>query len=235
MNESGSSVPSYSDMYLAVDGWWGQIEAYLPQFWPASVVVVEVTILSILLSWVCGLVCALMKASQFRTLRYTAEFYLWFVRGTPLLAQIFLIYFGLPQIGLDFDPFTAGVIALGLNGGAYVAEIIRGGLLSIPKGQSESAAALGLTYFQLMRRIVLPQVVRVIIPPITNDAATTLKNTSLLSTITIMELMLQTQVIVSSTFRPFEFYILVSLIYLVMTTILMVLLRWAETRYEVAY
>ena len=92
-----------------------------------------------------------------------------------------------------------------------------------------------MTYFQLMRRIVLPQVVRVIIPPITNDAATTLKNTSLLSTITIMELMLQTQVIVSSTFRPFEFYILVSLIYLVMTTVLMVLLRWAETRYEVAY
>ena len=92
-----------------------------------------------------------------------------------------------------------------------------------------------MTYFQLMRRIVLPQVVRVIIPPITNDAATTLKNTSLLSTITIMELMLQTQVIVSSTFRPFEFYILVSLIYLVMTTMLMVLLRWAETRYEVAY
>ena len=92
-----------------------------------------------------------------------------------------------------------------------------------------------MTYFQLMRRIVLPQVVRVIIPPITNDAATTLKNTSLLSTITIMELMLQTQVIVSSTFRPFEFYILGSLIYLVMTTVLMVLLRWAETRYEVAY
>ena len=235
MNESGSSVASYSDMYLAVDGWWGQIEAYLPQFWPASVVVVEVTVLSIVVSWVCGLACALMTASHFRTLRYPAEFYLWFVRGTPLLAQIFLIYFGLPQVGLDFDPFTAGVIALGLNGGAYVAEIIRGGLLSIPKGQSESAAALGMTYLQLMRRIVLPQVVRVIIPPITNDAATTLKNTSLLSTITIMELMLQTQVIVSSTFRPFEFYILVSLIYLVMTTILMVLLRWAETRYEVAY
>jgi len=130
---------------------------------------------------------------------------LWFVRGTPLLTQIFLIYFGLPQIGIDLDPFGAGVVALGVNGGAYVAEIIRGGLLSIPKGQSESATALGMTYFQLMRGIVLPQVIRVIIPPITNDAATTLKNTSLLSTITIMELALQTQVIVSSTFRPFNF------------------------------
>ncbi len=235
MNETGSAVASYSDMYAAVDGWWGQIEAYLPQFWPASVVVLEVTILSILLSWACGLVCALAKASQFRLLRYPAEFYLWFVRGTPLLTQIFVIYFGLPQLGLDLDPFAAGVVALGLNGGAYVAEIIRGGLLSIPRGQSESAAALGMTYFQLMRRIVLPQVIRVIIPPITNDAATTLKNTSLLSTITIMELMLQTQVIVSSTFRPFEFYILVSLIYLVMTTVLMVLLRWAERRHAIAY
>ena len=235
MNETTDAVASYSQMYTAIDSWWGQIEAYLPQFWPASVVVVEITILSIVLSWVCGLACALAKASPFRVFRYPAEFYLWFVRGTPLLTQIFVIYFGLPQLGLDLDAFSAGVIALGVNGGAYVAEIIRGGLLSIPRGQSESAAALGMTYFQLMRRIVLPQVIRVIIPPITNDAATTLKNTSLLSTIAIMELMLQTQVIVSSTFRPFEFYILVSLIYLVMTTVLMVLLRWTEQRYAMAY
>jgi len=92
-----------------------------------------------------------------------------------------------------------------------------------------------MTYFQLMRGIVLPQVIRVIIPPITNDAATTLKNTSLLSTITIMELMLQTQVIVSSTFRPFEFYILVSIIYLLLTSVFMVALRWVEQRHEVAY
>ena len=150
-------------------------------------------------------------------------------------AIIFLIYFGLPQFGIDLDPFGAGVVALGVNGGAYVAEIIRGGLLSIPKGQSESATALGMTYFQLMRGIVLPQVIRVIIPPITNDAATTLKNTSLLSPITIMELMLQTQVIVSSTFRPFEFYILVSIIYLLLTSVFMVALRWVEQRHEVAY
>ena len=235
MNETMGGAASYSGMYTAVDGWWAQIEAYLPQFWPASVVVIEVTVLSILLSWVCGLACALAKASSFRTFRYAAEFYLWFVRGTPLLTQIFIVYFGLPQIGLDLDPFTAGVIALGVNGGAYVAEIIRGGLLGIPRGQAESAAALGMRYFQLMRRIILPQVIRVIIPPITNDAATTLKNTSLLSTITIMELMLQTQVIVSSTFRPFEFYILVSLIYLVMTSVIMLMLRWTERRYAVAY
>ena len=235
MNNTDDQVASYSEMYSAIDNWWGLIEAYLPQFWPATIIVLEVTILSIVLSWACGLLCALGKASTMKILRYPAEFYLWFVRGTPLLTQIFLIYFGLPQIGIDLDPFGAGVVALGLNGGAYVAEIIRGGLLSIPKGQSESATALGMTYFQLMRGIVLPQVIRVIIPPITNDAATTLKNTSLLSTITIMELMLQTQVIVSSTFRPFEFYILVSIIYLLLTSVFMVALRWVEQRHEVAY
>lgn len=235
MQEEGSGIASYTGMYSAVDGWWNEVQVYLPLFLPATWIVIQVTVLSILLSWVCGLICALAKTSGFRVLQYPAEFYLWFVRGTPLLTQIFLIYFGLPQLGIRFGPFTAGIIALGVNGGAYVAEIIRGGLLSIPKGQQESAMALGMTYGQTMRRIILPQVVRVIIPPITNDAATTLKNTSLLSTITIMELMLQTQVIVSTTFRPFEFYILVSLIYLVMTTVLMMAMRWQERRHAIAY
>lgn len=235
MSGNVSGTASYSGMYGALDGWWNQIEAYLPLFAPAAWIVVQVTVLSILLSWACGLVCALAKTSRYRLLQYPAEFYLWFVRGTPLLTQIFLVYFGLPQFGIRLDPFSAGVIALGLNGGAYVAEIIRGGLMSIPKGQRESSVALGMTYGQTMRRIILPQVVRVIIPPITNDAATTLKNTSLLSTITIMELMLQTQIIVNSTFQPFEFYILVSLIYLAMTTVLMVAMRWAERRHAIAY
>ena len=157
------------------------------------------------------------------------------IAWTPGSTSDFLIYFGLPQIGIRLDPFTAGVVALGVNGGAYVAEIIRGGLLAIPKGQRESALALGMSYAQTMRQIILPQVIRVIIPPITNDAATTLKNTSLLSTITIMELMLQTQVVISSTFRPFEFYILVSLIYLAMTTVLLLGMRWAERRHAIAY
>ncbi|MEQ8393591.1 amino acid ABC transporter permease [Thalassobaculum sp.] len=235
MSAETSGVATYSGMYGAIDGWWNQIEAYLPLFGPAAWIVVQVTILSILLSWACGLICALAKTSGYKIFQYPAEFYLWFIRGTPLLTQIFLVYFGLPQLGIRLDPFSAGVIALGVNGGAYVAEIIRGGLLSIPKGQRESSVALGMTYWQTMRRIILPQVVRVIIPPMTNDAATTLKNTSLLSTITIMELMLQTQIIVNSTFQPFEFYILVSMIYLAMTTVLMVGMRWAERRHAIAY
>lgn len=235
MDEDSNEVVSYNEMYQQFDGWWTQIEAYLPLFIPATWMVIKVTILSILLSWVCGLVTALCKISNRRLFLIPAEFYLWFVRGTPLLTQIFLIYFALPVFGIRLGAFWSGVIALGINGGAYVAEIIRGGLLSIPKGQSESATALGMNYAQKMRRIILPQVIRVIIPPITNDAATTLKNTSLLSTITVMELTLQTQVIVNATFRPFEFYILVSLIYLAMTTVVMILMRYAEHRYSVAY
>ena len=228
-------LATFPDMVISVDSWWEGIEVYLPLFIPASWLVIEITVLSILLTWACGLTAALSKTSPFRVLKYSAEFYLWFVRGTPLLTQIFLIYFGLPQIGINLEPFMAGVIALGFNGGAYVAEIIRGGLLSISVSQRESASAVGMNYAQMMRRIILPQVVRVIIPPMTNEAATTLKATSLLSTITLMELTLQTEVIVGSTFRPFEFYILVSLIYLAMTTVIMILLRWSERRYAVAY
>ena len=128
---------------------------------------------------------------------------------------------------------VAGTLALSLNGGAYVAEIIRGGLLSIPKGQRESAIAIGMSYAHMMRRIILPQIVRVVLPPITNQAILTLKETSLLSTITVMELTLQTILLINSTFRPFEFYAMAAILYLSMTSIMVVLLRWVERRYAI--
>ena len=152
-------------------------------------------------------------------LQLVARFYIWFIRGTPALIQVFIVYFGLPQLGLRMSPFVAGVLALGINSGAYVAEIVRSGLLAIPKGQTESAIALGMSRFDALRRIVLPQVFRIIMPPITNEAISTLKNTSLLSTITVVELTLYSQTIIATTFRPFEFYTAAALIYLAMTTI----------------
>ena len=133
------------------------------------------------------------------------------------------------------SPFIAGVVALGFNSGAYVAEIIRGGLLSIPRGQMESALAIGMTPAQAMRRIILPQVVRVIIPPITNEAASALKNTSLLSAITVVELTMHAQMVIAVTFRPFDFYIIAALLYLVLTTVLTQLAAWFERRYELVY
>jgi His/Glu/Gln/Arg/opine family amino acid ABC transporter permease subunit len=194
--------------------------ASLPGFLHATWLTIEVAVLVILLSWVFGLVAALGKRSRFVLLRAPSDFYIWFVRGTPAMIQIFAVYFGLPQFGISMSPFLAGVITLSLNSGAYVAEIIRGGLMAIPLGQYESPIALGLSHAQSFRRIILPQVARIILPAITNEAVATLKNTSLLSVITVVELTFHAQIVIAKTFQPFQFYILAALIYLLLTTLL---------------
>jgi polar amino acid transport system permease protein len=211
--------------------WWLGFQPYVGGFVAASFVVLALSVCSIAVSWASGLVVALTKRSSVRLVRYVSAFYVWFIRGTPALVQIFIVYFGLPQIGLRMSPFVAGVVALGLNGGAYIAEIVRSGLLAIPKGQMESAQALGMSRAHMMRRIILPQVFRVILPPITNEAITMVKNTSLLSTITVVELTLYSQTIISTTFRPFEFYIATALIYLALTTIISQAALGLERRY----
>lgn len=208
------------------------VSAYLPGMLWAGWLAFQITILAILLSWALGLAAALMKNSRRMLLRAPAEFYIWFIRGTPSLIQIFIIYFGLPQLGIRMSPFTAGVIALGISSGAYVAEVVRSGLLAIPKGQWESAYAVGMPHSLMMRRIVLPQMVRIIIPPLTNEAVNTLKNTSLLSAITVVELTLYTQMAIAATFRPFDFYIMAALLYLALTTVLSRFAAWYEKTYQ---
>jgi polar amino acid transport system permease protein len=215
--------------------WWAVVSPYLPLLLDAALLVLQVTVCVVLLSWLVGLILALCRTSGTPILMLPAKFYIWFIRGTPALVQIFIVYFGLPQFGIRMSPFVAGTIALGLNSGSYVAEIIRGGLLSIPPGQRESALALGMSRWSALRRIILPQVVRVIIPPISNEVASSLKNTSLLSTITLMELTLQSEVIIASTFRPFEFYILAAGIYLIMTTTCLYGLQRMERRFALRY
>lgn len=203
---------------------------YVPGFLHASWLVFSITVLVIVVSWICGLVAALGKTSSIAPVRWLATFYIWFIRGTPTLIQVFIVYFGFPQLGLRLSPFVAGVLALGVNSGAYVAEIIRSGLTAIPKGQMESAMALGISRRRTMTTIILPQVFRIILPPLTNEAITCLKNTSLLSTITVMELTLYSQVLIATTFRPFQFYIATAVIYLVMTTVLSQLSAYLERR-----
>lgn len=207
------------------------LQLYGPGFLQASWTVFAITILTILFSWLCGLLAALAQRSEWRLVQAAAAFYIWFIRGTPALIQVFIIYFGLPQLGLRMSPFMAGVLALGINSGAYVAEILRGGLSAIPRGQTESALALGFGHSETMRTIILPQVFRIILPAITNEAISTLKNTSLLSTITVVELTLYAQTLIAMTFRPFEFYIAVAFIYLALTTVLTFVASWLERRY----
>jgi len=207
------------------------IVVYGPGFMAAAWLVLWLTVVTIIVSWIFGLAAALAQRSDWIWVRGLAAFYVWFIRGTPALIQIFIVYFGLPQVGIRLSPFSAGVIALGINSGAYVAEIIRAGLSAIHKGQMESSFALGFSRAQTMRTIILPQVLRIILPAITNEAISTLKNTSLLSTITVVELTLYAQTLISATFRPFDFYIAVAVIYLVLTTLLTQLANWLERRY----
>lgn len=215
--------------------WWASVADYMPGFLKASWLVCQLTVVIIGLTWIFGVIVALAKMSSFRAIRWPAEFYIWLIRGTPTLIQIFIFYFGLPQIGIRMSPFAAGCLALGLNGGAYVAEIIRGGILAIPKGQTESALALGMNPWTMITRIILPQAVRLIIPPLTNEAATTLKNTSLLSAITLVELTLHSQLIIAATFRPFDFYIIAAVLYLIMTSVLTQIAARLENRYRLRY
>ena len=205
--------------------------AYAPGYASAFLIAVEVAAVTIAISWAYGLIAVLAKVSRHRILRFPAEFYIWFIRGTPQLVQVFIVYFGLPQAGLNLDPFVAGALALGVGSGAYVAEIFRSGLLAIPRGQPESAQALGMSNALTFRRVIFPQMIRIVVPALTNEAINTLKNTSLLSTITIMELTLYTQAVIAATFRPFEFYIIVSILYLTSTTILTQLAKWYERRH----
>jgi His/Glu/Gln/Arg/opine family amino acid ABC transporter permease subunit len=185
-------------------------------------------------SWIFGLGAALAQESRWRALVAIAGFYVWFVRGTPTLIQIFLVYFGLPQFGIRMSPYVAGVLALGVNSGAFVAEIIRSGLVAIPKGQRECAKALGMGWWLSMRLVILPQVLRIVVPPVTNEAITLVKNTSLLSTITVLELTLFSQMAIARTFRPFEFYIAAALIYLALTSLLSNASARLERRFALA-
>ncbi|WP_156877642.1 amino acid ABC transporter permease [Shimazuella kribbensis] len=210
------------------------VQKYIPFLIKASWVTLEISILSILIGLILGLVIVLMKISSIKPLSLFADFYIWVLRGTPMLVQLFLVYFGLPQLGIELSPFLASLIALGMNAGAYMAEIFRGGIQSIPKGQMEAALSLGMDYPTIMRRIILPQAFRVSIPGIGNESITLLKDSSLASLVTVSELMMTSQRFASSNYAFIEFYITAAIFYLIMTTLLTFVLRRIESKLAVA-
>lgn len=205
--------------------------AYLPGFLTASWLAFKIASVTIVLSWFVGLALAAGQRSGVTIIRQIIAAYIWIIRGTPALIQIFVVYFGLPEVGIKLNPFMAGVLALAFGSGAYVAEIIRSGLKAIPDGQFDGAQSIGLGTFAQYRFVILPQVVRIVVPALTNEAINTLKNTSLLSAITVLELTLHTQTMIAATFRPFEFYMLAAVLYLIMTTVLSQFSHWFEKHY----
>ncbi|HLI13898.1 MAG TPA: amino acid ABC transporter permease [Alphaproteobacteria bacterium] len=189
------------------------------------------SVVSQTLGTIAGLFLALGRMSRFAPFQYAARFYVWVIRGTPLLVQIVFIYTGLAAGGIlrfhDVDlgivtvpgNVQAGILALSLHEAAYMAEIIRAGIASVDSGQTEAAKSLGMTFGLLMRRIVLPQAARFIIPPLGNELNGMLKNSTLVSVIGVQELLLTTETLTSATFRVFELYSVVALYYLTLTTL----------------
>lgn len=203
----------------------------IPGFAEAAVLALALALAAIVLSWGAGLGLVLAGRSGIAPLRWAARFYIWFIRGTPTLIQVFMVYFGAPQFGLRLDPYTAGVLALGISGSAYVAEILRAGFNAIPSGQAEAGRTIGLSRPAIMWFVILPQLLRVVVPALTNEAMNTLKNTSLLSAITIVEITLYARQQIAATFRPFDYYILAAIFYLMMAEALNQFARWYERRY----
>jgi L-cystine transport system permease protein len=202
----------------------------LPALLGAAVVTVVLAVISMLLGLLIGVFTALARISKNKTLNRIASAYISIIRGTPLLVQIYVVYYGLPQIGIRFDPITSGIIALSVNVGAYLSESFRAAIQSVDKGQMEAAQMLGMTYGQAMRRIIIPQSIRTALPTIGNTYIGLLKDTSLVSVITVTELLQTTSLIIARTFEPLPFYLLAGLIYWVLSMIFTLLQDRLEIR-----
>ncbi|MFI5718754.1 amino acid ABC transporter permease [Nocardia sp. NPDC051750] len=193
-------------------------------------VTIWLTVVSMILGLVLAVVVAAARSSRFLPLRAVSGFYVWLMRGTPLLVQLVIIYTGLPQVGIKLGVIQAALLGLVLNEAAYLSEIVRSGLMSVPAGQTEAARALGMSPAKVFRVVVLPQALRVMIPPLGNSFNGLLKTTTLVSVISVQELLRRTQFLVQVNFRVLEGLCAAALYFLVLTTLWGLIQRMLETR-----
>ena len=193
-------------------------------------VTLPLTIISFALALVIALITALVQTSKIHVLRQLSRFYVLVIRGTPVLVQLFVVFYGLPSLGVLIDPFPAAVACFAINEGAYCAETIRAALESVPAGQMEAGYCVGMTYLQTMRRIVLPQALRTAFPPLFNSLISLLKDTSLAANITVTEMFMATQRIVARTKESLPLNLEVAFIDLMFSTILTQVQRWGEKK-----
>jgi len=207
------------------------IQCALPILLMGAGVTIEITAFSVAIGFFIGLFVGIARISQFKILRIMAAVYADCIRGTPLLVQIFLIYFALPMaIGQRVEPFIAAVAACGINSGAYVSEIFRAGIQAIDVGQMEAGRSLGLTWWQTMRFIILPQAFKNILPPLGNEFIAMLKDSSLVSVIGFEELTRRGQLIIAQTYGSFEIWMTVAVLYLIMTMAISRIVAFLEKR-----
>ena len=210
------------------------VDSFFKILLPGLTMTVPLTVLSFSFALIIAVIVAMIQFAKIRVLKEIARFYIWIIRGTPVLVQLYLVFYGLPGLGITLDPFPSAVIVFSINEGAYAAETVRAALESIPKGQIEAGYCAGMTYFQIMRRIVLPQAFRTAFPPLSNSLIAMVKETSLAANITVVEMFMAAQRIVARTYEPLALYCEVALIYLLFSTVLTKLQASGEKRLNAA-
>ena len=202
-----------------------------PQLLLATVkVTIPLSLIAFILALVVAMLTTSMRLSRMAPLRWLARFYVWLFRGTPILVQLFIIFYGLPVIGVTFSAWTSAIIAFTLNTGAYAAETLRASVSSIPRGQIEAARTLNYTRMQTLRHVIAPQALRIALPPLGNDLIDLVKGTSLVMVITLSDVFQVGRQIAATTFQPLALYVEVAVIYLIIFT----LLSWIQGRLEKA-
>lgn len=209
----------------------GILQEALGKILIASVeVTIPLTVFGFALAMVVALFMALVQYANIKVLKQFARFYIWIFRGTPLLVQLFLAYFGLPKLGIVMDAFPCALLVLGLNEGAYCAETLRSALESVSEGQIEAGYCVGMNYIQIMWHVVLPQAFRTAFPPLSNSLISMLKDTSLAATITVADMFMAAQRVVGRTYEPLWVYSEVAFVYLFMSTLLTILQHYGEKK-----
>ncbi len=203
-------------------------------FWkillPGLTISIPLTAVSFSLALLIAVAAALIQFAHVKGLTLLVRFYIWVIRGTPLLVQLFVVFYGLPNVGIVLEPFPAAVLVFSINEGAYMAETVRSALEAVPAGQFEAGQCVGMSYFQIMRRIVLPQALRTAFPPLSNSLIAMMKDTSLAANITVTEMFMTTQRIAAVNFEYLALYLEVAFIYLMFSTILTWLQGWGEKK-----
>lgn len=200
--------------------WQLLADSFLKILIPGIITTIPLTAISFFLSLLIGIITALVQFANIRILKSIARFYIWVVRGTPILVQLYVVFYGLPNLGIMIAPFPAAVAVFSINEGAYTAETMRSAFESVPSGQLEAGYCVGMSYMQTFLRIILPQAFRTAFPPLSNSLIAMVKETSLAANITVTEMFMATQRIVARTYEPLALYIEVALIYLAFSTIL---------------
>ncbi|UWR10721.1 amino acid ABC transporter permease [Sulfitobacter mediterraneus] len=204
-----------------------------PFFLEAAWLTILLSVLTAILGLTCGALGAAARLSRFRTLRFIGAAYVSVIRGTPALIQLFILYFGGPQIGIQLDAFEAGVIGLGVNAGAYMTETIRGAIIAIDKGQGEAARTLGLSQWQAMYKVILPQSARLMIRPLGVNINALIKATALVAAISVVELTYTAQRYIGSTYKPFEMFLLAGILYMIIIYVAGRGIAWLDRKAQI--